>query len=68
MHTSELSSFEVEITIGKLKRYKSLCVDHIPAELIQVVCKTLHSENQLKLFIPSRIRKNCHKSGRNLLL
>jgi hypothetical protein len=31
----EPSSFEVEIAIEKLKRYKSLGTDQIPAELIQ---------------------------------
>jgi hypothetical protein len=31
----ECSSFQVEITIEKLKRYKSLGIDQILAELIQ---------------------------------
>jgi hypothetical protein len=40
IHTSEQlapepSSFEVEIDIGKLKRYKLPGIDQIPAELIQ---------------------------------
>jgi hypothetical protein len=40
MHTAqsfvpETSSSEVEVAIGKLKRYKSPGVDEIPAELLQ---------------------------------
>jgi hypothetical protein len=49
MHTAEPfvpepSSSEVEVAIGKLKRYKSPGVDHIPAELIQAGGETLRSE------------------------
>jgi hypothetical protein len=40
----EPSSFEVEIAIEKLKRYKSPGIDQIPAELIQAAGNTLHSE------------------------
>jgi hypothetical protein len=40
----ELSLVEVEIAIGKLKRYKSLGTDQIPAELIKGGYKTLLSE------------------------
>jgi hypothetical protein len=40
----EPSSSEVEVAIGKLKRYKSPGVDQIPAELIQAGGGTLHSE------------------------
>jgi hypothetical protein len=40
----EPSTSEVEIAIGKLKRYKSPGVDQIPAELIQAGGETLHSE------------------------
>jgi hypothetical protein len=41
MHTvgpfgPEPSASEVEVDIGKLKRYKSPGVDRIPAEIIQV--------------------------------
>jgi hypothetical protein len=41
MHTAEPfvpvpSASEAEVAIGKLKRYKSLGFDQIPAELIQV--------------------------------
>jgi hypothetical protein len=49
MHTAEPfvpehSASEVEVAIGKLKRYKSPCVDQIPAELIQAGGGTLRSE------------------------
>jgi hypothetical protein len=40
----EPSISEVEVAIGKLKRYKSPGADQIPAELIQAGCETLHSE------------------------
>jgi hypothetical protein len=40
----ESSSFEVEITIKMLKRYKSPGTDQILAELIQAGGNTLHSE------------------------
>jgi hypothetical protein len=35
---------ELEIAIGKLKRYKSLCTDQIPAELIKRGHETLIPE------------------------
>jgi hypothetical protein len=35
---------EVEVAVGKLKRYKSPGVDQIPAELIQAEGEALHSE------------------------
>jgi sorting nexin-29 len=41
----EPSSFEVDIAIEKLKRYKSPGIDQMPAELIQARGNTLHSEN-----------------------
>jgi hypothetical protein len=49
MHTAEPfvpqpNSSEVEVAIGKLKRYKSPGVDQIPAELIQAGVETLLSE------------------------
>jgi hypothetical protein len=51
-----LSSFEFEIAIGKLKKYKSPDSDKIPAELIQAGGETLPtSMNSLILF---GIRKN----------
>jgi hypothetical protein len=49
MHTAELlvpdlSPFEVEIAIAKLKRYKSLGSDQIVTELIQAGGEILRSE------------------------
>jgi hypothetical protein len=49
MHTAEPfvpepSASEVEVAIGKLKRYKSQGVDQIPAELIQEGGETLRTE------------------------
>jgi hypothetical protein len=61
--TPEPSSFEVEITIEKLQRYKSPHINQIPTELIQAGGNTLHSKIH-KL----GIRKNCHSNGRHLLL
>jgi hypothetical protein len=39
-----LASFEVEVAIAKLKRYKSSGSDHIPAELIQAGGDILRSQ------------------------
>jgi hypothetical protein len=52
IHTAELSPFEVEIVIAKLKRYKSPGSDQIPAELIQPGGKNygLRSISSLILF------------------
>jgi hypothetical protein len=49
MHTAEPlvpdpNSFEVEIAIAKLKRYKSSGSVQILAELIQAGCEMLHSK------------------------
>jgi hypothetical protein len=41
---SEPSLFKIEITIEKLKRYKSTGIDHIPAEMIQAGGNILRSE------------------------
>jgi hypothetical protein len=41
---SEPSISEVEVSIGKLKRYKSPGADQIPAELFQAGRETLHSK------------------------
>jgi hypothetical protein len=40
----EPSLVEVEIAIGKLKSYKSLGADQIPAELMKAGCETICSE------------------------
>jgi hypothetical protein len=71
IHTAEplvpdSSSFDFEIAIAKLKRYKSLGSYQIPAELIQAGSETyrLISINSLILFG----MKNCLISGRSLLL
>jgi len=40
----ELSTFEVEMAIEKLKRHKSLGIDQIPAELIKTGGRTIHSD------------------------
>jgi hypothetical protein len=63
----EPSLVEVEIAIGKLKSYKSLGTDQIPAELIKagVKCYVLRYTN---LFVLYGIRRNCLRNGRNLLL
>jgi hypothetical protein len=60
------TSVEVEIAIEELKRYKSLGIDQILAELIEAGDDNyvLISTNLLILF---GIRKNCHSSQRNLL-
>jgi hypothetical protein len=63
----EPSLVEVEIAIGKLKSCKSPGTDQIPAELIKAGGETLHSEIH-RLFVVYGIRRNCHSSGRNLLL
>jgi hypothetical protein len=39
-----IATSEVEVAIGKFKRYKLPDVNHIPAELIQAGVETLHSE------------------------
>jgi hypothetical protein len=43
----EPSMSEVEVAIGKLKRYKSPGTNQIPAEMIQAGEETLHSEIKL---------------------
>ena len=39
----EPSAFEAGLAIGKLKNYKSLGIDHIPAELIKAGVRTIYS-------------------------
>jgi hypothetical protein len=62
----EPSLVEVEIAIGKFISHKSLSADQIPAKLIKAGGETLCSE--INLFVLCGIRRNCHSSGRNLLL
>jgi hypothetical protein len=64
---AEPSLVEVEIAIGKLKRWKSKGTDHIPAELIKAERETLRSERHRLIHLYG-IKRNCHSSGRNLLL
>jgi hypothetical protein len=40
----EPSASDVEVAMGKLKRYKSPGVDQIPAGLLQAGGETVHSE------------------------
>jgi hypothetical protein len=63
----EPSLVEMEIATGKLRSYKTLGTYQIPAELIKAGGETLCSEIH-KLFVLYGIRRNCHSSGRNLLL
>jgi hypothetical protein len=42
----ELSSFEFQVAIANVKKYKSPGIDQILAKLIQAVGETLHSEIQ----------------------
>jgi hypothetical protein len=63
----EPSLVEVEIAIGKLKSYKSPGTHNIQAELIKAGGDTLYSEIH-RLICVYGIRRNCHSSGRNLLL
>jgi hypothetical protein len=71
VHTAEPlvpgpNRLEVEITIAKLKKYKSPVSDQIPAELIQAGGEILLSA--IHKLIVFRIRKNFRISGRSLLL
>jgi hypothetical protein len=59
------SPFDVEITIAKLKKYKSPGNDQIPVELIQAGGETLVSV--IHKLIISGIRKNCLTSRMSLL-
>jgi hypothetical protein len=63
----EPSLDEVEIAIGKLKSYKSPGTDNIPAELIKAGGET-YILRYTDFFVVFEIRRNCHSSGRNLLL
>jgi hypothetical protein len=63
----ESSLVKVEITIGKLKSYKSPGTDQIPARLIKAGSET-DVLRYADLFVLYRIRRNCYSIGRNLLL
>jgi hypothetical protein len=62
----ESSLIEVETAIGKLKRYKSPCTDHIPAEFSKQGVKYFVLRDT-DLFVLYGIGRNCHSSGRNPL-
>jgi hypothetical protein len=62
----EPSASDVEVAIGKLKRYKCPGADHIPAELIQAGGGTLRSEIR-KLIKLIWNKKNCLASGKGQL-
>jgi hypothetical protein len=59
---------EVETAIGKLKSYKSPGTNHILAELIKAGGVKHYILRYIDLFLLYGIRRNCHSSGRNLLL
>jgi hypothetical protein len=63
----EPSLAEVEVAIGKLKRYKSPGTDQSPAEFIKAEGK-YYVLGYTNLFVLYGIRRNCHSNGRNLLL
>jgi hypothetical protein len=63
----EPSLVKVETAIGKLKSYKYAGTDQIPAELIKAGGET-YILRYTDLFVVYGIRRNCHSSGRNLLL
>jgi hypothetical protein len=63
---AEPSASEVEVAIGKLKRYKSPGVVQIPADLIQAggepLCSEIHKLIKLiwnKEEMPHQLRVNC---------
>jgi hypothetical protein len=60
-------SFDVEIAIANLKRYKSAGSDQIPAELIHAGDEILRAEIH-KLINSILNREGCLISGRSLLL
>jgi prolipoprotein diacylglyceryltransferase len=63
----EPSIIEMHTAIGKLKSYKSSGTDQIPAKLMKAGGETLYFVIT-DLFVLHGIRRNCHRSGRNLLL
>jgi hypothetical protein len=65
---TEPNLVEVEIAIGKLKSYKSLGTHQILAELIKEQEVKHYILKYVNLFVLYGMRRNCHSSGRNLLL
>jgi hypothetical protein len=63
----EPSLIEVEIAIGKLKRYESPRTDQIPAELIKTGSEISSSEKRILIHSKWNKEEN-HSCGRNLLL
>jgi hypothetical protein len=63
----EPSPVKVEIAIGKLKSYKSPGTDNILAKLIKAGGET-YILRYTDLTVVYGIRRNCHSSGRNLIL
>jgi hypothetical protein len=61
------SLVKVEIAIGRLKSYKSPGTGQIPAELIKAGVKH-YVLRYTNLFVLYGVRRNCHSSGRNILL
>jgi hypothetical protein len=57
----------MEISIRKLKSYKSPGTNQIPASLIKAGGE-IYVPRYTDLFVVYGIRRNCHSSGRNLLL
>jgi hypothetical protein len=66
-HRTEPLVPEVEISIAKLKRYKSPGSDQTPAEIThaagEILCSRFHNS-----IVLSGVRKNCLINGRSLLL
>jgi hypothetical protein len=63
----EPSLVEMQIAIGKFKSYKSPGTDHPLIEMIKAGSETC-VVRYTKLFVLYGLRRNCHSSGRNLLL
>jgi hypothetical protein len=63
---SELSFFEAEIAVEKLKRYKLSGIVHIPVDLIQTG-GNYYILIFINVFILFGIKKKCHSSGTDLL-
>jgi hypothetical protein len=63
----EPSLIEVKIAIGELKNYKTPGTDQIPTELIKAG-RRHYVLRYTDLFVVHGIRRNCHSSGRYLLL